>query len=500
MTPYPVKGTPREHQLRALIEAAEKPGHCYFLDPGGGKTFVCIAEASKLWVDGKIDGVLIFAPNRPHRQWVEEQFPLWCGISWHGNHNQEPPGRMRKWLEAGERTKKTSMGVLAVNYEAARTPKVKELIEKFRAIYPRIYLIVDESQKVKTPRAKRTLAIMAQALKSDYRRILSGTPLLKGLEDLWSQYEIAQPGLGWPAEPIALSPRGKINDFGYNGYKAHYCVEQQLAANPRAKFIVGYRNQDHLRERVAPHVTRVLSEEFSPQEKPDIIPVPITMSAEQTRRYNSMRDDLVAQIDDELITADNALVQMGKLLQIANGFLYREDRNEGWEQFSTTKVDDALERIEMLRERVIVWSPFIAQQQIFLIHANDLNELKKWEPRGIYTKNTLEQWKEDPTGVLVGNQGSGLGVGLNLQMCAANIYMANTFAAEQRWQSIARTDRMGQTRQVRVWDQISDDTLEVKVLAKLAQRAQLSRENIDALRTDGDPIATTLQEMRGLLT
>jgi len=375
------------------------------------------------------------------------------------------------------------MGVLAINFESVITPKGRELMDRFYEKYPRVYLINDESQKTKNPTAARTKAVMIQALRSEQRRILSGTPLLNGLEDMWSQYEIAKPGLGWPHEPIRMLPRNKVSTHGYLGFKAHYCVTRPIRGT-RQEMIVGYRNQGHLHARVQPYVTRILSEDFSKMPKPDIIRRPVEMNPAQRAKYNSMQDELLAQIEGETITADNALVQMGKLLQIANGFLYRADREtDGWEPLSTTKVDDTCDLIELLEERVIVWSPYIAQQQMFLIEAMDRNERKLWRPRNIYNVDQLEQWKNDPLGVLFGNQGSGLGVGLNLQMCAANIYMANTFNAEHRWQSIARTDRIGQQHQVRVWDQITDGTLEVGVVDALLRKERLAVENIDVLRS-----------------
>ena len=60
--------------------------------------------------------------------------------------------------------------------------------------------------------------------------------------------------------------------------------------------------------------------------------------------------------------------------------------------------------------------------------------------------------------------------------------MANSFAAEHRWQSLKRTDRIGQERQVRVWDIITPDTVDLKVLRSLAEKEDISRRNIDGIR------------------
>ena len=83
---------------------------------------------------------------------------------------------------------------------------------------------------------------------------------------------------------------------------------------------------------------------------------------------------------------------------------------------------------------------------------------------------------------MIGNQGSGLGVGMNLQNAAANIYISNSFSSEARWQSLKRTDRMGQTRQVRNWDLLSTGTVDFKVMANLQRKKDIATMNVDGLR------------------
>ena len=174
MSTYPIKGTHRDHQVRALKEAGEKPGHAWFMDPGAGKTLTAISEAGKLYLDRKIDGVIIAAPKGPHEQWVIEQFPQWASFPWRGIHNQQTPTQIRKFMSA----RPSGLGVLSVNYDALRTPKGQEIIRAFIAKHPRIYFVIDESHKCKSPRAQRTKETMRLALKSAYRRILTGTPVL----------------------------------------------------------------------------------------------------------------------------------------------------------------------------------------------------------------------------------------------------------------------------------------------------------------------------------
>lgn len=470
----PVKGTPKDHQLRALLEADLKPGHCFWMDPGAGKTFTCIAEAGTLYQRDAIDGMIIVAPMGPHEQWIDQQFPLWADYEYAGIHNKMPKGSLLKFFERKQR----GMAVLSINYDALRTAGGSQILEAFTSRYPRFYLVVDESQKIKNPSALRTIETMRLALRASYRRLLSGTPILKGLEDLWSQYETAQPGLAWRYEPIALqrTARGeKVKTSGYFGYRNHYCKMAPVPGNPRAQRIVGYRNEEELREQVRSYTTRILAEEFMKGETPDFIPVPTPMSDRQKVQYKLMKDHLLAQIASGEVTAQNALVQMGKLHQIACGFLIDEEGQT--HELGSNKIDAAMDMVEQFDEPLIIWAPFIHLQRMM----RDALVAAGYGDR-IYDRYGVEQWKQDRAGILIGNQTSGLGVGMNLQHAAANIYLTNSFSSEARWQSIKRTDRIGQDRQVRIWDFITPDTVEGKVMQALADKQDISRRNIDELR------------------
>lgn len=55
------------------------------------------------------------------------------------------------------------------------------------------YVILDESQMIKNPASKTYHAVLQ--LKSDYRLVLTGTPIENALTDLWSQMNFLNPGL-----------------------------------------------------------------------------------------------------------------------------------------------------------------------------------------------------------------------------------------------------------------------------------------------------------------
>jgi hypothetical protein len=457
---WPLNGDPLDHQARALREAGLKPGHAFWVDAGGGKTGIALAEAVSLWRQNKIDAVLIAAPAGPHAQWITEQVPTWVKDHHIRAHNKMAPGKVEAFLR--NRTK--ALRFFAINYEAMITPNGRRLISRIFEAWPRVFFVMDESTRLKNPKAARTTACTEVGRMATYRRVLSGTPILKGLEDLFCPYDIVKPGA-----------TGFRNWFAYRNY---YCQTAPVpgARSPHAVRIVGYRHQDELHENVAPYTTRIPSSEFARQSSPTFVRVDCPMTPAQSLAYRTMSKALLADLGTKILTVENALTKTAKLMQIASGFVIDEEKVVTW--LGQGKIDAVNNILDELDEPVIVFAPFIAMMDAVE------ESLRAREDRPVFryrSRDDVDAWKE-AGGVLVGNQSSGLGIGQNLQNAAATIYMSNSFSSEARWQSLARTDRQGQTRQVRYWDLISPETIDVGVLDVLSQRENLSLMTLEGIR------------------
>ena len=263
----------------------------------------------------------------------------------------------------------------------------------------------------------------------------------------------------------------------FTTFKHHYTIQRPIpgARSRFAQMIVGYQNEDELKERTRPIVTRVKADEFMKGEVPTFSKEWIMMeNKEWIAAYNQMKDEALLELEKDDIEVENALGILQKLQQIACGFVYNPEGEAIW--FDHSRSERLSERLKGLDEPVIVWTPYRALVAPAIAAAHDLD-------RPVFGKENVDQWKETTNGVLIGYQGSGLGVGMNLQHAAAAIYMGNTFSAEHRWQSIKRIDRIGQTRQVRIWDMVTPGTVDEKVLAALDAKENLAVNNVDALRS-----------------
>lgn len=102
--------------------------------------------------------------------------------------------------------------------------------------HPGLFMIVDESIKIKNADAVRTKRVIELGRKAEYKLILNGTPLTKNLLDLWPQMQF-------------LSP--KIIDMSINQFKDTFCNWEELIIRrgrkiERRERITGYENIDYL--------------------------------------------------------------------------------------------------------------------------------------------------------------------------------------------------------------------------------------------------------------
>lgn len=113
-----------------------------------------------------------------------------------------------------------------------------EHVQKFK----RVFMVLDESIKIKNSRAKRSTRILQLAQHAEYRIILNGTPVTKNIMDIYMQMQF-------------LSP--KILPFK-NWYKFRdtYCKTTTYKKGGVIKktVITGYANVDHLLSLIKPYV------------------------------------------------------------------------------------------------------------------------------------------------------------------------------------------------------------------------------------------------------
>lgn len=165
----------RQHRLGGLLAD----------DMGLGKTVQALAHIGLEKEAGRLrHPVLIVAPVSALPNWrseIQRFLPHLTVLLWHGTHRKESRRRL-------DRTDLILTGYALLQLDAD-------------ILQARQYSLVifDEAQAMKNPAAKSSIA--ARGLRTEHRLCLTGTPVENHLGELWSLFELLQPGfLGHESE------------------------------------------------------------------------------------------------------------------------------------------------------------------------------------------------------------------------------------------------------------------------------------------------------------
>lgn len=298
-----------QHQEVALEHCRQHSGFALFMDQGCGKTLPAIMRILELIQSKQIKDALVIAPKAV------------LG-SWYRDFEKFKPYEQELLMDK----------VTLVNYDMAwRRP---ELMKHWGCI------ILDESHYIKNRTSKRSQFILKLALDSDYRYILTGTPISNGkLEDIWSQYAFLQPVL----------QRGKVASkiLGtYSEFLEKYCILNQFYAPS------SYRNVSQLQSIIAAHSYRVIKSQCLdlPKKLPDQI---YEIELKEKALYKELYK--FSTIEKYEILAENPLSRMIKLRQVCSGFINTEKEQIG---LKCEKIKALKEFLEGYEKKLVIFAQF----------------------------------------------------------------------------------------------------------------------------------------------
>lgn len=471
------KVQPWAHQLQAINEAKEKEGYGFFFEVGAGKTMTCINTLRiKYQKHGRLLKTLIIAPPIVLENWKKE-------ILMHSNINAKDVvilyGTGKKRLEILEKYKDRNV-ILITNYETLTMGSRKDsrkrripgpLFAALKAWAPEC-LVLDESHRCKDLRTARTEAAVELADQTYYKFILSGTPILNSMLDIFSQFRILDSG----------------KTFGKNffAFRGQYFVDKNAGMQKDRYFPNWVPRQgaadevNRLVRRKSMHVTKAECLDLPPLVRQTI---PVPMSKEQEKIYEQMKNDFIAYIDDKAAVAELAITKALRLQQIVSGFVNVEEG--GGERTATRfKNNPRKDALKQLLEdiapynKVLVWA-------VFKENYNDIREvceklkLDYVEVHGEVTQknkmDAVERLNNDPKcRVLIGHPGSG-GIGINLVSASHSIFYSRSFSLEYDIQAEARNYRGGSEQHEKVTriDLVTPNTIDEQVQKALASKKQI---------------------------
>lgn len=367
---------PWDHQKRAFLLGRDMDAFAYLMDQGTGKTRVVLDDAAYNYMEGRIEALLVIAPNSVKTNWVAwgevdavdkhlpDMVPREKAV-WISNSNAEEKRLWKQFEDYLETPSQTKLIVLSVNYDAIHIKRVNDFLTEFVKTF-KTMIVCDESTKIKKMSSRRTKAAIALRQHCVMARIMTGTPIIKRPEDAYAQFMFLDPDI-----------------LGFNSYYAfrnRYCVLETGYASGGHKFqqVTGYKNLDELSDKIASCSYRVIKRSHPSQTGPEycldlppkiyLPPRYVTMSKAQAEAYKSMLKDMYAVHESGVVEARIVLTQQMRLQEITGGYLPIIDeagRRTGTQELippsKNPKFVEALEMVEGNAGQSIIWSCFTAE-------------------------------------------------------------------------------------------------------------------------------------------
>ena len=338
-------------------------------------------------------------------------------------------------------------------------------------------LILDEAQYVKNHQSK--IYQCARRLRAPFKVAITGTPMENNLMELWSLLSITAPGL-FP------------NPARFRDYYARP-IERQGDAELLAQ----------LRRRIRPLLKRRTKEQVAadlPEKQEQVLEV--ELHPRHRKLYQTYlqreRQKVLGLLDDINANRFTILTSLTRLRQLS---LHAALVDSAQADLPCSKIDTLLDQIQDVAaggHRALVFSQFTG----FLAHVRE--RLDAAGVRYCYLDGktrdraaVLRHFKDGTDPVFLISLKAG-GFGLNLTEADYCFLLDPWWNPATETQAIDRTHRIGQTRNVMVYRLIAKDTIEEKVMALKARKAELFANVID----DGNAFGGSLDadDIRGLLS
>lgn len=467
------------HQLAELREHWDDPVRAILWEQGTGKTKLILDTTALLYDAGKIDCLLVVAPNGVHRNWIEDEVPKHLPQRLRPNtrtHFYSTSSANTQWhkreLELVARA--PGLAIIAVTYDIFRTDHGKrfvwKILQKRRCLY-----VLDEHTDIKSPKAKTTKSVVASGHYAPYRRIMDGTPITLGPFDVYSPVKFLAEDF-WKKHDMA--------DFGaFKTYFGIYKTGYNKAQDREFQTVVGYRRLGELNKILDPISTRVLKEDVLPDLPPKVYSkLYHEMTPKQAALYKDLKEHYVALLNGEVVQAALPIVQLLRLQQIVCGYVPTEE-SQGEEGEPVRDIDDKNPRLDMARwycdhlpHKGLIWCRFTRDIDL-LMHAlgpravrydGQLSEDQRAESKHRFIN-------EDGVQFFVANPAAAAR-GLTLVEAKSELYYSNSFKLRDRLQSEDRAHRIGQEVKVAITDLTCAGTVDTRIIANLRNKQDVAAQ------------------------
>lgn len=469
------------HQNEAIELANTIPQLYVAFEMGTGKTRTIIEILRRRYTAaGRIMRTLIYCPAIVVSNWRNE-FAMYSRIRQNDILLLQGPGkrRVKKFVDGCTFGGQMVVPKIVVtNYEALQMDDLQKAINEWQ---PEI-LVCDEAHVLKSHQSKRAKALLPVANQAKFKYLLSGTPILNSIEDIWMQFKILDGG----------------RTFGENYYsfRARYMTDLNASFQGKSHYFPKFEPRpecfQELQEKMYKKTIRALKKDCL--DLPPLIrqTVEVELSPEQAKMYKEMKNQYITWVQSAKASGDSlpvvaqlAITKALRMQQIVSGYAKADTGDVHWIK-NNPRLDALEELLEGLVKdhKVIVWCIFrenykmIAERLTkmgikFTTLTGEQNHREKDE--------AMEAFRKDPeVRVKIANQAAG-GVGVNLVEASYSIYYSKNFSLKDDLQSEARNYRGGSNihESVTRIDIVAKETIDDVIAQALANKQDISNKVLD---------------------
>lgn len=429
-----MKYKPYDYQTFATNFVLEHPACGLILDMGLGKSVITLTALWSLLLDSfDVGKVLVVAPKRVAENTWPTELKKWehlDGLTWSlvlGSEKDRRAALQRR------------VKIYIINRE-----NVTWLVDNYRWDFDT--LVIDELSSFKSSKAQRFRAL--KRVRPRINRVigLTGTPQPNGLLDLWPQMYLLDMGQ-------------RLGRF-VGGYRERFFLPDKR----NREVIYSYKPKEGAEEKIYELISDICISMKAADylDMPELVAsrVEVQMNAKEQKLYEGFERDMVLHLKDGDLDAVNAAALSGKLVQMANGAVYGENRKV--HHIHDRKLDALEDIIEAANGKPLL---------VAYWYKHDLERIRqRFEVRTIDTPKDIADWNEGKIPVALIHPASA-GHGLNLQDGGSTIvWFGLTWSLELYQQLNARLWRQGQKHTVVIQHIVAAGTHDEDIMNALEKK------------------------------
>lgn len=445
-----MKYEPYEYQQYATRFIEKNEVAAVFLECGLGKSVITLTAIKHLIASGKVRRVLVVAPLRVAKNTWKDEIAKWDHL--HG---------LTYAIAIGSVSERISALLAAADITIINRENIEWLIEKSGIKFDYDMVVIDELSSFKSHSAKRFKALLRARPYVSRIVGLTGTPSSNGLMDLWAEFRLLDMG-------------ERLGRY-ITRYRTNYFTPDKR----NQQIVFSYKPlpgaEERIYEKISDIAISMRAKDYLKLPALVMNTVKVEMDEKASAIYKQLKSDMIVDIHSTEIDAVNAAALSNKLIQMANGAVYGEER----------KVlhihDEKLNALEDLIESANGKPVLVAYW-----FKHDLERIKARFPEAREIKSTedIRSWNQRKISVGLIHPASA-GHGLNLQSGGSTlIWFGLTWSLELYEQTIGRLLRQGQTETVVVHHIVTGGTLDERILKSLAKKEKTQDALIDAVKAE----------------